>query len=635
MDNSVIHDLFDDAYTVNTMDGLASFESIKIIPAEPESLTLEDKVARFDHVLGQLLISGKRCILGASFGKDSSVMCNLAMNTIVKLKQAGQLDHFSREAPAMVVVHSNTRVENPVASAFALQEASKIEQFAIQHDLPIQVHIVEPSMSNNYIVNILGGRTVATLPGMGAKCSVMMKVEPITRHKKRIFKEFGKDDVFTMIATRRDESTHRGGAMEKRGESEHALVKNPNNEWLLSPLADFTLDDIFMHIAEVRNGLHQTYSDFEDLIEHYRDLNSGACMVNVMAAGKASSGGCGGRSGCWTCARVREDFSLLNMTKEEQFKWLKPLNDFRNLIVYEHWNPDKRRWLARKVNEDGTINLLPVSYSAGFCADMLRYALTIQLREAKEAYVLGIKPRFEILREKDVIAIQLLWSRYGFHKGAEALEIWRDVMIYGNEYDMPEIDPYAASPYNRKDINDEDPGYRNLPFADEHYQSMFNGFRDIEAAAAGCERVVTKKGVYYSEANVDREFDVDDEGAAMLMDFELDHVIDTAKDRHATSVFHRLIRMGTVVLKAGSESEQNRMLMTANQIERLGLGDYENNPKALAERLNAFADGSLRHAQPGDYMAAKAAKDAENANVELQEDDPLAAHQRSASVTLG
>ena len=591
MSEPVIRDLFDNAYALS-----GDTSTIPLVAVEEDSdieLSLDEKIDRFHQVLSGLILSGKRCMVGVSFGKDSSVMCNLAVNTLLRLSAEHDLERlgFTRDKPAMIFIHSNTRLENPVASKFAMQESEKLEQYLIKNNLPAQVHIVQPSMSNNYMVSIIGGRTVATLPGMGAKCSVMMKVEPITRHKKRIFKAFGKDDVFTMIATRRDESSHRGSAMEKRGESENSLIKNGKDEWLLSPLADFTLDDIFMHIAEVRNGLHQTYSDFEDLIEHYRDLNSGACMVNVYAEGKASQSGCSGRSGCWTCLRVKSDYSLLNMTQEDQFKWMKPLNDFRNLIAYEHWNPDKRRWLARKVNDDGTINLLPVSYSAAFCSDLLRYALTIQLREKREAYTLGIAPRFEILREKDVIAIQLLWSRYGFHKGAEALDIWRDVMIRGNEYDMPIVDPYAESPYSRKDINDENPEYRNLPFADNQYDAVFNGFRDVEMATADCERVVTKKGIYYSEANVDREFDIDEEGAALLMDYELDHVIDTAKDRFATSVFHRLVRMGTVVLKAGSESEQGRMLMTANQIERLGLNDFENNPVKLAQVLSEPTTG--------------------------------------------
>lgn len=553
-------------------------------------MDLDEKVDRFKQVIRNLFLSGKRALVATSMGKDSSVMCSITAEVLVEMMAKGELGSFSKESPAVVFTHSNTLVENPVASKFALSECEKLNAFIDRHNLPAQVNIVEPSLSNNYLVNIIGGRTVATLPGMGSKCSSMMKVEPITRHKKRIFKTYGKDDVFTMIATRRDESSSREGNMKKRGESETELVLNDQGEWLLSPIADFTLDDVFMYIAEVRNGLHVTYSDFEELVENYRDFNSGECMVNVYANNKPSKSGCSSRSGCWTCLKVSSDKSLNNMIKEEKFKWMAPLGNLRNLIQFEHWNPDKRRWMARKLNDDGTINLLPVSYSAEFCKDLLKYALTIQLREYRDANRMGIAPRFVLLRDSDVIGIQMLWSRYGFHKGAEALEIWRDIMIHGNEYDIPYIDPDAVSPYTRKDIRDDDPELRNLPFADADFKAMFNGFRDIEAAVADCERTVTKQGVFYSEAMTGKEFEIDEEAAMLLLDFELDYVIEKAKDRYSTAVFHTLIRMGTVTLKRGSESEQSRMLSMANQIERLNIRGMENKPFKLAKHLRRIGE---------------------------------------------
>ncbi|GAB0154432.1 hypothetical protein [Marinobacterium sp. BA1] len=560
---------------------LHDVEAVKGSDTAP--LTLDQKIARVKSVYRDLVLQGKRALCAFSGGKDSSVMANLMIDTLLEMKKAGELDGISGDGPRLVVTHSDTRLENPVVNQFARSECRKMQAFFEAHDLPARVDIIQPGMSNNYLVGLIGGRLVATLPGMTSNCSMMMKVRPITSHKQAIFKAYGKDEVFTAVATRRDESSARSGNMEDRGDSELTPVLNAQGQYIWSPVADFTLDDVFMHIAEVRNGIGQTYSDFTDLIEHYRDLNAGECMVNVYAAGKPSQSGCGGRSGCHICHKISRDHSLENMVKEDRFAWMKPLSDFRNYIGYHHWNPDKRRWLARSVNADGTIDLNPSSYSAAHTEDLLRFALTIQRREYEAAYDGGFEPRFTLLREADVIAIELLWSRYGFHEPAKALSIWDEVMNRGLNFVVPELNP-EASPYSRADIRIS--GDKTLPFADDEFDRAFNGFRDLDAATAGVERTVVKKsGKVFAQAEVGGAFDVDEEAAELFMGIELHRTLDMAKTANATAIYHKLIRMGVVTLKSGSEAEQNRILAISNQIERVGLAGLETNPNALRSAL--------------------------------------------------
>jgi 3'-phosphoadenosine 5'-phosphosulfate sulfotransferase (PAPS reductase)/FAD synthetase len=567
-----------------------------------EPLTLEQKVERVKSVYRDLLLQGKRALCAFSGGKDSSVMANLMIETLLEMKNAGELDRLSGDGPRLVVTHSDTRLENPVVNQFALSECRKMQAFFEAHDLPARVDIIQPGMSNNYLVGLIGGRLVATLPGMSSNCSLMMKVRPITSHKQAIFKAFGKDEVFTAVATRRDESSARSGNMEERGDSELAPVLNAQGQYIWSPVADFTLDDVFMHIAEVRNGIGQTYSDFTELIEHYRDLNSGECMVNVYAAGNPSSSGCGGRSGCHVCLKLSRDHSLENMIKEDRFAWMKPLSDFRNYIGYHHWNPDKRRWLARSVNTDGTIDLNPSSYSASHTEDLLRFALTIQRREYEAAYDGGFEPRFTLLREADLIAIELLWSRYGFHEPAKALSIWDEVMNRGLNYVVPELNP-EESPYTRADIRIR--GDKILPFADDEFHRAFNGFRDLDAATAGVERTVVKKnGKVFAQAEVGGAFDVDEEAAELFLGIELHRTLEMAKTSSATAVYHKLIRMGVVTLKSGSESEQDRILAISNQIARVGLAGLETNPDALRSVLCRYHRAERSTATESDDHAA-------------------------------
>jgi 3'-phosphoadenosine 5'-phosphosulfate sulfotransferase (PAPS reductase)/FAD synthetase len=543
-------------------------------------LTLPEKVKRTQSIFRDLVLQGKRCLCAFSGGKDSSVMAAILIEALFDMKQAGELDRLKGEGPRLVVVHSDTRLENPVASRFAHQECRKMQAFFDANDLPARVDIVQPGMSNNYMVALIGGRAVATMPGMSSNCSMMMKVEPITRHKRKIFKAYGKNEVFTAVGTRRDESSARAGAMKGRRDSELAPVLNKDGEWVWSPIADFDLGDIFTHIGQIRVGRGQTYSTFDELGEHYRDLNGGECMVTVYVTGQASSSGCGSRAGCYVCTKVSSDRSLVNMTKEDRFSWLKPLSDFRNYLAYHHFNPQKRRWLARTMNDDGTVAINPTAYSAAHTEDLLRYALTIQRKEYEAAEAGGFEPRYNLLREVDVIAIQVLWARYGFHAPAKALQIWEEVMIQGVDYDVPSINP-EDSPYTRQDMKVA--GQTSISLRDAEYDSLFSGFRDVAAATAGAERTVEKSdGTLYAEAETGAEFDIDEEGAQLFLGIELYRTLRDARSGVlGTAIYHKLVRMGVVQLKSGSESSQEKMLFMANQIERKNLIGLDSDPAAL------------------------------------------------------
>lgn len=84
-------------------------------------------------------------------------------------------------------------------------------------------------------------------------------------------------------------------------------------------------------------------------------------------------------------------------------------------MLAKHFDPSARCWLARTVNEEtGTIKIVPNSYSPQHCLDLLRIMLTVQIREEIESGRLGIAPRFTILDERQIIAIDFISARYGY-----------------------------------------------------------------------------------------------------------------------------------------------------------------------------------------------------------------------------
>lgn len=554
-------------------------------------LSLEAKCERVTRVVRQQYQAGRRLLLAFSGGKDSSVMAALTLNAVRDLVTEGEIARGDASDPFLLVVHSNTGVENPVLSQYGIAECRRIKQFAAQHDLPVGVDVVTPNLSNDYLVSILGGRTVATLPGMGSACSQMMKVDPITRHKNRVFKAYGRENVVTLIGKRADESTDRAANMAERGESAVDVAVNEQGDKVLSPLADFTMNDVFAFIGKVRGEQIECYSSFDELVEHYRDMNGGDCMVSVYATGQAGSTGCGARSGCWTCLRVQNDTSMENLIADERYAHLAPLNAIRHYLGAQHWNPAKRNWLARTVDEKGRMKIAPNAYSPDHCRDLLRMVLSVQADEERRSQATGEPMRFQLLDERQVVAIQFLWSRYGYFEGAEALRIWNEIMVEGARFPVPDVE----SAYERKDFPK---GAETATFCDGEFGATANGFRDVEAAGADMEASTAKaSGAIYAAANTADEFDVDLEAACNLLDYELDVILEKysggAGGRLPVALAFDLLRMGVVTIRKGSESTQDRMIRMANQIERTGIRGVLDDPQALVARLGT---GSEDHA---------------------------------------
>lgn len=194
-----------------------------------------------------------------------------------------------------------------VAGASPLR-TGRLKAYAAEKKLPVRIWVCRPNLTENWLVSLIGGRTVASMPGNSAKCQQSMKKAPLDRTKRQIKAvlkhqmgaAYREDDVVVLIGTRRDESAVRERNMEARGESAIAPVNTAKAgekpAWVLSPIADFTTLDIFTFLGKVTSGLLTTYSDFQALTEVYRD-SAGDCMVNVFIrdGGAERKTGCGAR----------------------------------------------------------------------------------------------------------------------------------------------------------------------------------------------------------------------------------------------------------------------------------------------------------------------------------------------------
>lgn len=570
--------------------------AIKVVNANGELSGLDLLIVEAKAAIKRELARGSHLVVAYSGGKDSS--CTLALT----LWAAQEWVQEGNPVPTIHVAHSDTRVENPLIHAYNQRQLAKIRRYSSEK-LPIQVWLAEPGLSHDYLVSLIGGRTIASV-GSNTKCQQTMKAYPLKQLKGRIKKQLAQTTgskrkdlrIVSVIGTRFDESLVRGAAMQERGESatEARVLNTASGELVLSPIANFTTDDVFELIGRVTSGKLSTYDSWEELLTVYRDMNGGDCMVVAYVAGtEVPRAPCSARTGCWTCLRVARDKSAENMLADEQgrFDWMRPLNELRNYIQKRHFDPTARCWLGRTIHEErGTIKIQPNAYSPEFCKELLGIALTIQRDERLAAWRKGYKPRFTLLDLQQVLAIDMLWARYGYQKPFTAVRLYREIEEHGKSVRIPD---YSQLPdYTAADVKFS----AEVPFCDRHYNATFSGLRDVNAAAADCEPLKTlKDGTYALQSTNEGDcFDIDEEGAELFYEFDLDYALErvTLDDAPADAVLY-LMGLGTIQLYKGGYSEWDRMIRMSNQIHRHQIQPVLHDPHALIERLRKTAQLDL------------------------------------------
>lgn len=571
-------------------------------PAPILELSMMEKVAIAVQAIKAQVLAGRHLSVAWSGGKDSSVTLSIALIAMRELIAEGV------SVPTLNICHSDTLMENPVVTAYNKLMIKRMNEYAEVSGIPMRVWLASPGLSMDYLVSVIGGRTIMSV-GNNTKCQQMTKAYPLDKLKRQVRKHNAAEtgvkakavQIVSLIGTRFDESATRGRAMANRGESAvDAVDVMEDGQLVLSPIANFSQFDVFEFIGYVRSEKIETYDNFNQLVELYRDLNGGDCMVNAYIAGKEQSKApCNARTGCWTCARVSRDTSAESLIAAEsgEYAWMKPLNDLRSFMIKMHFNPSARAWLARDVGEDGWITVTPNAYGPEYTRQLLGIVLSIQADEQIEARRLGIAPRFKLLSLKQIMAIELNWGRYGYQPAWTAMKLYRSVYSEGKRFRIPDLD--SIPDYTEKDV-----AFRGrVPFTDAQFNGTFSGLRDVDAAAADCEDlIVNRDGQYLTNVQVGNEYDIDDEGLALFMEFEFDRVLDSQRlNDTPNAAIHYLLGLGTVQLFKGSHSDWDRMLRVSTQLTRHGLQPILNDPHAIIAHLKTKLAGI--HGEQADALA--------------------------------
>lgn len=380
------------------------------------------------------LEAGHPAVVAFSSGKDSSCLAAVVLSAARQLVAAGA------KCPPIVVLHGNTGVEQPEMVDLAEQELAKMHAYAKEHKIPLQTRISHPSLADSFPVRVLGGRALPSFPDGNSDCSTSWKVLPNQRAQKQVFAELEGSGQWqapvVMTGVRNAESIARDQKIAKRGEVAEGLWQNDFGAQRLSPLLDWTVDDVWEFIGMANAGIYDSYSDFAETMRIYRDGGGDTCVIVADLKSQGNSKPCGTRTGCWSCVRVGEDKSMKQMIESDPKRYgrLQPLAELRDFISNTQYDWSRRTFVGRTIDAEGYIAIGADTYSPAMLQDLLRYTLSAEVES-------GVP----IISTEQLIGIDARWSQYAFAPPFTALKIWFEVMG-GKLTFAPKVPRYPKTP---------------------------------------------------------------------------------------------------------------------------------------------------------------------------------------------
>lgn len=549
--------------------------------AMPES-TMDEQIAKATAVLKWAM---QRYEIAYSFsaGKDSSTTLALAMHAAAELQKEGKpIQRFA-------ILSADTQMENPQILTVMKGELKKLQQWINRHELPGEIVLTTPPLLAQYMVSIIGGKSIISTPLTNSNCSPDLKGKPLTKARIDLF---GNNDVangrfvVNVTGVRFGESERRKANLEHRSESPvDVVMTDADQNVFLAPIAFWDTDSVMEFIGLAVNDLlpFTPYSDLADVWQAYKDAE-GECSVG---RGDKPTRGCTPRHGCWGCTMVRNDKSMNAMVLDEKHAYMAPLAAFREYLSNTLFDLNRRTWVGRSI-VDGYIAFKPDAYAPAELQNLLRYALTIDVEEQEAAKRLGIAPRFQIISLEALIAIDSQWSLQGFARPMTGLKIFRDVYERGQRYAVPKVEEFPKVP-----IPEARWIHVGAHWDDTAHNDAYTGLRSSLAEIASFDqepcvglREIKRNGQrrWVLNASTGDTFSVDAESAAMLLEFELDRLVEKYHGADASTLapenafagqgFKFYVQYGTLTLARSQLSKVDEILRRTAWRERLGLAGY-------------------------------------------------------------
>jgi DNA sulfur modification protein DndC len=544
-------------------------------------------ISRIDQIIDQ----GFTCSSATSFGKDSTVVLVLMLETIRRRVEAGLF------VPPAFCTHANTNVENPAMDTYAEAMITELEAYCSKLGLPITVVKVQPSMTSTFAYATLGRGKLPVFAGASRSCSVDWKLRPQQKALKQLLSTLqSPGELVTFVGTRLSESSTRAANMRERGEEEAGrLVLNEHGSYNCSIIADWEMEEVweFLMACEAkRGGPYRTFVDnFDWCLELYKEANEGMCAIITGDGGNKAA--CGSRFGCaWCTVTGERDKSMEAMiaSAPEKHGHMSEINRFRNHLIKTRWDMGRRDWIGRTTSDAGYINVTGTAYNAEMRRELLRYLLTLDVLEEERAEEHDARmfrgelentdsnetlrgSTFQFITPKNLLAIDFAWSlSYGFDHAFPALTEWYEIRVLGKRYLIDDVAPMEKGiiPEQRwfKFDDWQRPGQEMglqdayLEATNKHRYPERPAMRTIRDRFEGKDRNI----VYFEEAD---EMEIDPADAMCFVDEFDDAFYVLAKSLAPTDSAKFYLNKGMVKLAKGKAAEYDAMARRAQFWQRM------------------------------------------------------------------
>lgn len=569
-------------------DQIPLFDLVLEVPS------LEVRIAQCKKTILSLFEENTPVCVAFSGGKDSTVCCDLVLTVAQESVAAGI-------KPLVVITTGDTLAENPEVSELYRNELKKMSSYGKANGFRVITRIASPSLLSTWQLKVLSGRGLPSFAGMQTDCSTDMKIEPQARLRKQLFKslrEAGMKEPVTILGTRFEESEKRALKMKLRGERDDVPVPNADGDLILSPICDWSTDDVFEYLGT--RGAEGGYSDFQDTLRIYAHSEGTSCAVVAAAIeegmSKRRKGGCGTRTGCHVCQQST-DQSLENLIKfDDRYSYAKGLNKLNTFIRNTRYDYSRRHWIGRTI-KGGYIAIAPDTYHPTMVRQIFRYMVQLQHDERQRAARERVYPKFTLFSDEMVLAIDAYWSLNGL---AMPFSAWVDVddIVSGRvRYDIPDVElsPPQKMPETRF-------LYVGEEWDDTAEASDLTGFRDayqeslLEISNCLPDLATLKTGRVIWDIQTEASFQIDGESLVMIQDFELEGMMKENRSGFGTAIpgaitrgFLWYVQYGVIQLSGGQKTKHDEILRRTAHKDRLGLCmDYDIND--LLSRSVRFAD---------------------------------------------
>lgn len=514
----------------------------------PENL-FEAPYDRARRRIRAILSAGHPTLCAYSSGKDSSTLVGITLSV------AKEMIAESEICPPIIVLHSNTGVEHPVIAKLAQTEMQRMMQYAREHDIPFSSHTSHPELYDTFGARVIGGRALPAFPDSRADCSTSWKILPNQRTMRRVLDELGQIRVWAepvvMTGVRLDESNARDQRIATRGETAEGLWRNDNGNLRLSPLLDWSSDDVWEHIGLCNAGERESFSDFAQVMHVYSASGGDSCVIVADMKSAGNRKPCGTRTGCFLCTRVGEDRSFRNMIASDwpRYGHLEPLAALRDFVSRTQYDWSRRQFVGRTIDAEGFITIQADTYAPSMLKELLRYTLSAQVLS-------GV----EIIPIEQLIAIDARWSQYSLCPPFTALKIYFEVMD-GDVHSAPEVPRFPKT-----DVPRIGKIFVGRSYADG-LRGEVAGLRDVSMEMhhenCGFELKTLNDGSIVIDVESQEDYNVDLEGAADFLSFIAEDKIRAYCHQDCsdwTFGFKTYLQYGTLAIRKGRSTQCHEIL---------------------------------------------------------------------------